>query len=259
MVHTQQNIDQESLIRQRLEFLLHPVEAAVNYIRQLTPAQCTDLDFLEKEFVPALGLNNENLHEQPKELTPFFGTGLHLWQYPIQFASYLLWLKEQAPFIKKYVEIGCRWGGTLIVVSEWLKKNGAPLELILAIDPIPPSSFIKEYRKRIEDEKTCRFQYIEDLSTSPESILMLKEHGTDLVFIDGDHSLRGALTDHMNVREHAKWIVHHDITSDACPDTRFLWSSLKELEKDRFNSYEFTKQYPSVNGQFLGIGVLKRK
>jgi hypothetical protein len=81
----------------------------------------------------------------------------------------------------------------------------------------------------------------------------------DFVFIDGDHSLRGALADHLLVREHARIIVHHDICSDACPDTTFLWEALKRLESHEFDFVEFVNQYPSVTGQFLGIGAMKRK
>ena len=84
-------------------------------------------------------------------------------------------------------------------------------------------------------------------------------HKPDFVFVDGDHTLRGALADHLMVREHARIIVHHDIHSEACPDTTLLWQALEKLERDNFELSAFVEQYPSVGGAFLGIGVMKYK
>jgi hypothetical protein len=81
----------------------------------------------------------------------------------------------------------------------------------------------------------------------------------DFVFIDGDHTLSGALADHLLVRDHATIIAHHDICSQACPDTTLLWQTLRKLEAPIFEFYEFVDQYPSVQGAFLGIGAMKRK
>ena len=79
------------------------------------------------------------------------------------------------------------------------------------------------------------------------------------MFIDGDHRLKGALEDHLLIRPHANVIVHHDIHSQACPDTTLLWKALQDMEADRFEATQFIEQYPSVGGDFLGIGVLKRR
>jgi hypothetical protein len=81
----------------------------------------------------------------------------------------------------------------------------------------------------------------------------------DFVFIDGDHTLGGALADHMLVRDHAQIIVHHDVCSQACGDTTFLWAALQKLEAPLFEAKEFTAQYESVPGRYLGIGVLRRR
>jgi hypothetical protein len=62
----------------------------------------------------------------------------------------------------------------------------------------------------------------------------------------------------MMARQSASIIVHHDISSDACPQTTLLWSALKELESEVFVAIDFVEQYPSVKGSFLGIGALKR-
>jgi hypothetical protein len=71
--------------------------------------------------------------------------------------------------------------------------------------------------------------------------------------------LRGAFADHILVRKHARIVVHHDVCSQACPDTTFLWEALKKLEAHDFDVFEFVSQYPSVKGNLLGIGAMKRK
>ncbi|MDR1604981.1 MAG: hypothetical protein LBS10_09405, partial [Gracilibacteraceae bacterium] len=97
--------------------------------------------------------------------------------------------------------------------------------------------------------------YFQGSSQSEEFFNIIKEKRPDISFIDGDHRLIGALKDHMLVRTSSKIIIHHDICSDACPDLMFLWNVLKELEINKKN-IEFTDQYLSVNGSFLGIGIL---
>jgi hypothetical protein len=81
---------QEAARRQRFEGLRGKVSTTVAAIATLTEAQCVDAGFLETEFIPSLGLNDEFLHAQPSELSASFGTGLHIWQYPSQLADYLV-------------------------------------------------------------------------------------------------------------------------------------------------------------------------
>ena len=131
---------------------------------------CFDVKFLENELIPSIGLNNENLNEQPAELAKFFGKGLHLWQYPSQLAKYLVWIANNANSIKNYTEIGCRWGGTFILINEWLKKIGAPIESSIAIDPIEATPFIKRYIEICDTPVV----YLQNFSTSPEVVDYLK-------------------------------------------------------------------------------------
>ncbi len=254
----------ELLRRQKFEKLKDTVCKTVTAIGTLTDTQCVDANFLEKKFIPALGLNDENLHEQPPELSASFGKGLHIWQYPSQLAGYLVWLAKNAGAIESYMEIGCRWGGTFILISEWIRKTGGRLRAVTCVDPIEPTPFIEAYFGLIRDQSPAgrsaiQGTYIRDFSTSAPVRQAVDRIRPDFVFIDGDHSLRGALADHLLVREHARIIVHHDVCSRACPDTTFLWEALKRLESREFDFAEFANQYPSVTGQFLGIGVMKRK
>jgi cephalosporin hydroxylase len=241
------------------------VSSTIDAIQSLSQQQCSNIAFLEKEFIPSLGLNDEGLNEQPKELAEYFGLGLHLWQYPSQLAGYLAWLSNNAKDIKCYAEIGCRWGGMLILVTEWLRKNGANLQKIVAVDPIRPTPFVEEYfnflnNERASGRRNVEALYLQEFSTSHKVKRIVNEIKPDFVFIDGDHSLKGALLDHLMVRDFARVIVHHDVSSDSCTETTLLWNVLKKFENHEFNFFEFVEQYASLGGQrFLGIGVMKRK
>lgn len=236
------------------EKISHAVDDAIRIIGDVKPADRFNVDFLEHELIPALGLNNEALREQPPELEAYFGKGLHLWQYPSQLSRYLVWLAYNAKDIRSYMEIGCRWGGTFILVSEWLKKIGTKLDVTIAVDPIEPTPFIKRYME-VSDTPVI---YHKALSTSPEFLTQFALAGPEFVFIDGDHSMRGVMFDHLTARRSARIIAHHDVSSQACPDTTLFWSYAKAAESE-FDSAEFTQQYPSVGASYLGIGVMKRK
>ncbi|MEB3260531.1 MAG: class I SAM-dependent methyltransferase [Cyanobacteriota bacterium] len=231
--------------------------AAAGLIQGVPEDKLRDTSFLENELIPALGLNNENLNEQPRELSAFMGKGLHIFQYPNQLARYLTWLADHARETASYVEIGSRWGGTFIVVCEWLRRIGAPLTSALAIDPIGETPMIKHYGTTLLEQGVA-YQFLQDFSTSHAVQALFEERCPDFVFIDGDHSMKGALADHMLARRYAKIIVHHDIFSDACPETTALWKALKELEAGEFIAKEFIEQYPSVKGSFLGIGAFEK-
>jgi cephalosporin hydroxylase len=234
--------------------IVNEVEVTVNKIRNLDFKKCFDTEYLEKTFIPDIGLNNEYMHEQPAELSAYYGKGLHLWQYPSQLAKYLVWLAHNAKDIKKYMEIGCRWGGTFIVISEWLKKIGAPLECAIAVDPIEPTPFINKYVE-ISDIPVV---YLKGLSNSKEVMEYTETAKPDMLFVDGDHAMSAVMFDHLLARKVSNIIVHHDIASQACPGSTLFWSYLRQAEEN-FQHFEFTDQYPSVKGSFLGIGVLKRK
>lgn len=243
---------------QRFARLTAYVAETSNVVASLTPAQRVDVGFLEHEFIPALGLNDEILNEQPPELAPFFGKGLHLWQYPCQLAPYLAWLSQNAAGITSFLEIGCRWGGMFVLVAEWLRHNGADLKSVTAVDPVAKTPFITAYFDLLKETTAIEPTYLQAFSTSPLVMNFIDVNQPQFVFIDGDHSLKGAMLDHLMVRQWAKIIVHHDIRSQACQDTTLLWQALKRLESPRFETFEFTKQYPSVKGSFLGIGAMKK-
>lgn len=243
--------------RERLDQAKGSVKEAMEKISSLSPSQCTDAGFIEHELIPAFGLNNELLDHQPPELSHLIGRGLHIWQYPNQLADYLVWVANNCAGIKSYMEIGCRWGGMLILTSEWIRKNSTDLRSVTAIDTIEPSPLIKTYFQLLQGVETS---YVQELSTSAKAKEIVSLIRPEYVFVDGDHSLRGVLSDHLLVRDYAKIIAHHDIASPTiCPDTTFFWSIMRELESVVFDLSEFVDQYESVPGSYLGIGTMKRK
>jgi hypothetical protein len=201
-----------------------------------------ELELLES-ILPTLGMNGENDRELPKELSQHFNKGIRFWQYPNQFAPYLKQLSKYE--IKSYLEIGCRWGGTFIITNEILNKVNGDI-LSYACDIIPPSKVLNEYKNY------SNFTYL-----NKDSKLLSRDiinHDIDLIMIDGDHSYTGLSRDFdVSKQFNPKYITFHDIYSDVCPDVVKFWSEIK----DQYKHYEFIDQYDSVNGKFLGIGLIE--
>jgi hypothetical protein len=230
------------------------VDAFIEEFRLIPDNLLYDETFVEKFIIEKIGLNNEALNEQPPELKEYYGTGLYIWQNPKQFSKYIVWLMKNARNCSSYLEIGCRWGGTFIVICEVLKRINPYFKWAIVADLIEKTPFIERYIE-IANDNGLEVFYFKGSSTSKDFCRLIEERRPEISFIDGDHRLDGALKDHMLVREISKIIIHHDVSSDSCPDTTFLWNCLKKLEINR-KSIEFTEQYLSVKNKYLGIGVL---
>ena len=130
---------------ERFNGLLPMVAEAAAVIQSLSDTECRDAGFLERYLIPFLGLNDEGLAEQPPEFSAAFGKGLHIWQYPNQLAAYLVWLADHAASITSYMEIGCRWGGMFVLISEWLRKQNASLRSVTAVDLLESTPLVEAY------------------------------------------------------------------------------------------------------------------
>ena len=90
-------------------------------IKLIKNSELDDLqnNYYLEDLVIRLGFNVEILREQPK-IVKENGGGLYIWQYPNQFSKYLCLLQKYN--ISSYIEIGCRYGGTFILTTEYLKR-----------------------------------------------------------------------------------------------------------------------------------------
>ena len=223
----------------------------INLIKESSLDCLQDNNYLENLIVK-LGFNNEILREQPK-IVRDNGGGLLIWQYPNQFSKYLCLLNKQK--IASYIEIGCRWGGTFVLTTEYLKLFNN-INKSVAVDII--DSPVLNYC--ILNNET---QFIKLNSQSAEFINYMKNNYFDLLFIDGDHSYNGVKNDYEICKNSGRIFVFHDIVSDACPGVVQFWNELKNTESDQYDFFEFTEQYSDVwtntRQQFLGIGVAIKK
>jgi cephalosporin hydroxylase len=229
------------------------IEESIQMVKNFDFKNATQKEI--EDAIPTFGMNDEFPFEMPKELQEYMGWGIKTWQYPSQISKLLYFLKDKN--INSYLEIGCRWGGTFILINELLRKYNPSLDAH-CVDYIPASDILDIYQNKFEGN---RFYYHQLESFSP--YLFIKMYGdvnvpkpqTDLVFIDGCHTYFCIQEDyHRALFLGAKYIIFHDIVSSSSISSKLSWENIKKKHK---KVYEFTDQYESVNGTFMGIGVIE--
>lgn len=245
----------------KLEITKGSVSKNINRIRALTDLECRDIKFLEHTLIPELGLAEEDW-SFPPEIAHLSGKGLHLLQLPCQLAPLLAWLADNARGTESYLEIGVRWGGMFILISEWLRRFSPELRRVVAVDPAEMSPLIREYidfTGKMDDRKRLEIRYEREYSTSKAAEDIIKNLKSDFVFIDGDHRYEGVSHDYKLVYSEAKMIMFHDICASNWPGVGKLWHEVLEENSESHSAVEFTKQYQSGDGGGMGLGVIKIK
>lgn len=226
-----------------------------DFFSNLSKEQLLDSDFLLRTLLES-GLNNEILHEQPKELSAHFGTGygLKIWQYPNQFIPYLLFVSKYVAQIDSYLEVGARYGGTFIFTNEFLNKFKEEPIISIACDIIAASPNLEDYTTI---NTNAKYFSLNSHSIGFQNLIADKKFS--LALIDADHSYSSVKKDTELVMNQTNIIVLHDIVSSVCPGVVKYWTEFKNEYANIFNFYEFIDQYESVAGSFLGIGCAVRK
>ncbi|MCK9248602.1 MAG: class I SAM-dependent methyltransferase [Solirubrobacteraceae bacterium] len=206
-------------------------------------------------FLPTLGLNDEAPETWPSSLEPSLGQGLLFWQYPAQFAPYLVELSRRD--VRNYLEIGTRHGGTFVLTVEYLRRFGA-VDRATGVDLMPAPGLERYASTRPEIETHTLDSTGREFRRLVERIAPI-----DLALIDGDHAEDGCRQDFERLRPHARILAFHDIVNDLVPGVGTVWREVRDTMSDEYECLEFTAQYPEVREReghsYLGIGLAIRR
>jgi cephalosporin hydroxylase len=195
-----------------------------------------------------LGLNDEAIEELPEAVRAHAGAGLRIWQYPNQFAPYLIQLARLR--VRSYVEVGIRHGGSFVATAEYLERFH-PLSFAVGIDIIPCPA-MREYEQL---NPKAKFWCANTLAT--DFAMRLDEMGPiDLVFIDSHHEEDQCRRELAVLAERAAMLAFHDIDNVICPGVGRVWRELRD--SGRYECFEYAEQYGSL-GPFMGIGLAIKK
>jgi hypothetical protein len=189
----------------------------------------------------------------PPHLHWALGKGLKVWQYPCQFAPYLVHVARRP--VRSYLEIGVQHGGSFITTVEYLRHRGHPMERAVAVD-YKWAPGVARYLKAHAFAEQLTLN-----STSARFRAFVRSQTWDLVLIDGDHSFNGCLLDFEAVHGHANAIAFHDIVDSLATEVRDVWELVRREHADTYDFAEFTTQYPEVASErtYLGIGLAIRR
>lgn len=177
----------------------------------------------------------------------YSGKGLSIWQRPIEFASYLVWLSKR-PAIQSYLEFGVESGGSFITTVEYLRRFH-PLDIAVGVDPWF-SDPVRDYVSR-----TPGTHFVQGTQGSPELRDLVDIIGTlDLVLIDGDHSHDGVREDWKFASTRSRCVAFHDIAGENLPGVKSLWTEIRNENPN--NTCEFVDDHWQPN-PWAGLGVIE--
>lgn len=201
----------------------------------------------------ALGLNDEAVAELPPELRAHSGSGLLIWQYPAQFAKYLVQLSKLR--VRSYLEIGIRHGGSFVATTEYLQRFH-PLARAIGVDVIPCPSMAAYQARNPTAEFWCINTRSPDFVQRLDALGAPGDRAVDLVFIDSHHEEAQCREELHLVAERANMIAFHDISNIGCPGVGRVWRELCGAQSHA--CFEYTAQYGDL-GPYMGIGLAVRK
>ena len=210
-----------------------------------------------QQLIYLVGTSDETLKIFPSKALYYSG-GLHVWLYPNQFSEYLLFLSNLG--ISSYLEIGSQRGGIFIFTIEYLNRFHS-INYGVAISNIPSpvlSDYINFINQNVDVIQTNSDN--PDFSENIISLISTKSY-FDMVFIDGDYSYDKLKRYYNLIQNYVRIVVIHNIINDMYPDTKRLWSEIKDT--NQYEIHEFIEQYIEVfertGKNYLGIGVAIKK
>jgi hypothetical protein len=228
---------------------------ALKSLRDLPDAKLRDRDEMRRVIAES-GLNGEFAGDWPPELHKYLGVGMNIWQYPVQFADYLIFLSHFK--IESYLEIGVRDGGTMVLTVEYLSRFNTFKEAI-GVDIALNFPTVDEARRfnPVYSAVWCSSQ-------TDKFKKFMECYHFDMVMVDGEHSVVGMNNDFDNAKAGgAKLITCHDICNAGMTDECVKgWGEIKRRHNRDFYFVEFVGQYKAMEGRpncpNLGIGLAVR-
>jgi len=179
--------------------------------------------------------------------------GICLQQIPSEIANCIAYLKDGDKTVNSYLEVGSAAGGTAYIFDMFFDID----TMVLIDDNCLDAS---KYRDDILAD-VDRIEFIGN-SQSKEAVEFVEnlDQTFDIVFIDADHTFRGASSDVINYSRFVSsggYLIMHDTA--AAPGVKKVFNGIK-------NSGEFASIIEFVSGGRVlgygftpcGIGVIKR-
>lgn len=156
--------------------------------------------------------------------------------------------------VRSYLEIGCKYGGSLWKIGKALPKGSR----IVAVDLMLYPDIAGPLKKAADDLTGIDVRLIKGNSADPAIIKQVQDLGPfDACLIDGDHELAGVTSDWRNYGSLCRVVAFHDINwyrPEGHPQARKypihvpqLWNEIKK---------EFRHVEIKRDKQDNGIGVL---
>lgn len=162
---------------------------------------------------------------------------------------------------KKYLEIGCAYGMT----SSLILSHPFPTDCV-AVDLGVPATIESTVMRNVKKFtfKGNTFNYVKGDSKSPQVVKEVLRHSTkyDIVFIDGDHTKRGVISDFHNYAELVEiggYIIFDDYLDEwDCPDVRRGVDEIISKFSDSFEmigclEYDMLKEFTTLPSNNLFI------
>lgn len=214
-------------------------------IQRLRTAELATLQDVESltQLLLDLGLHAVRSEAFDVDLLPYCDKGLAIWQQPVEFARYLVWLSTRPP-IQSYLEIGVADGGSFITTVEYLRRFH-PLRVAGGLDPVL-SHQVHDYTLRHRD-----VHFVQGTSACAEAERFSAAVGRwDLILIDGEHTARAVRADWDFARRHGRYVAFHDIAPGRFDGLWQLWQHICATYAQTSDFTDYQQYAP------LGLGIV---